>query len=142
MVVNSLSCKALVPGDVQGEVLFSRSPISFIGGVDPKTGVITDPLHDQFQQCIADKIFIFPYGKGSSGAALVLLELCRIGKAPKAIINLRSSTVILTGPLIVKEFYKVTMPLLNVTEEDMEVLSKAQHIRIETEGAETRIVLV
>ncbi len=137
MVVNSISCKTLVGGNAQGEILFSRSPISFIGGVDPKTGIIMDPQHDQFQQCIADKIFIFPYGKGSSGAGLVLLELARIHKAPKAIVNLRSSTVILTGPLVIREFYKKTLPLLNVTEEDMHILSTARYADIQYQNDAT-----
>ncbi len=141
MVVDTISCKALVDGNVEGKVLFSRSPISFLGGVDPKTGIIMDALNDQHQKCIADEIFVFPYGKGSSGAALVLLELARIGKAPKAIINLRSSTVILTGPLIIREFYKKTIPLLNVSEEDMEKLSTAKYAKIATVNGETKIII-
>jgi len=141
MVLTSVPCKAIMAGDAHGEVLFSRSPISFIGGVDPKTGMIMDPLSDQFQQSIADKIFVFPFGKGSSGAGLVLLELCRIGKAPKAMVNLRTSTVLLTGPLVIREFYKQEMPLMNVDEAGMDALSTASMVTIQGSGKETCILI-
>jgi len=131
MVVESIACTPVVEGNAKGAVLFSHKPISFIGGVDPTTGIIQDPLSDQHGKSIADKIFIFPFGKGSSGAGLVLLELARVGKAPKALITLRTDTVLLTGPLISREFYKIEIPMVNVDESGMEKLGKASHVDID-----------
>lgn len=130
MVVESICCTPVIEGNPSGDVIFSRKPISFIGGVNPVTGIIQDPLSDQYGESIAGKIFIFPFGKGSSGAGLVLLELARVGKAPKALISLQTDTVLLTGPLISREFYNIEIPMVNVLEEDMEKLSKAKHIKI------------
>lgn len=129
-MVVTLPCKPVVRGDISGDVLFSRSPISFIGGVDPQTGIIRDQLNDAFGQSMADKIYVFPFGKGSSGAGLVLLELERIGKAPRALVNLRTDTVLLTGPLVSREFYKHIIPVVNVDEAAMDVLSTAKHLSI------------
>lgn len=138
-MVVTLPCKPIVRGDVSGEVLFSRSPISFIGGVDPKTGNIRDALNDACGECMADKIYVFPFGKGSSGAGLVLLELVRIGKAPKALVNLRTDTVLLTGPLVSREFYKHLIPVVNVDEAGMEQLSKARTISIDSASGQISI---
>lgn len=126
-----IPCKSIVHGNVDGEVLFSRKPISFIGGIDPKTGVIRDVLNDRLNESIADKIYVFPFGKGSSGAGLVLLELVRIGKAPRALVNLRTDTVLLTGPLVSREFYKHLIPVVNVDEAGMDLLSGAKRISID-----------
>ncbi len=131
MALNTINCKSIVKGKISGKVLFSRNPLSFIGGVDPVTGVIQDSLSDCYGQSLAEKVFVFPFGKGSSGAGLVLLELARVGKAPKALVNLRTDTVLLTGPLVMREFYKIEMPVVNVDEAGMETLSKASEITVD-----------
>ena len=123
MVVKQIPCKGIIRGTASGEILFSHTPISFIGGVDYVTGIIKDPKSDQCGQCVADKIFVFPFGKGSSGAGLVLLELIRIGKAPKAMVNINTSTVLLIAPLIAREFYKKIVPVVTVDESFMNILS-------------------
>ncbi len=135
-----LKCTPIVKGNIEGEVLFSRKPISFIGGVDPKTGIIRDALNDCCGESIADKIYVFPYGKGSSGAGLVLLELTRIGKAPKAIVNRRTDTVLMTGPLIAREFYKRVITVINVDEETMEKLKESKNLRINCDKGEIEIL--
>ncbi|SDL35534.1 predicted aconitase subunit 2 [Maridesulfovibrio ferrireducens] len=138
MALTTIECKGIVKGKVTGEILFSRKPLSFIGGVDPETGIIQDPLSDQCGQSMADKILVFPFGKGSSGAGLVLLELARVGKAPKALVNLRTNTVLLTGPLVMREFYKKEMPVVCVDEAGMESLSEVNEATVDsTAGAIT-----
>ena len=134
-----IPCKTIVAGNVEGEVLFSRSPISFIGGVDPRTGVIRDPLNDCQGKSLAGKIYVFPFGKGSSGAGLVLLELARVGLAPLALVNLRTDTVLLTGPLVCREFYQKIIPVVNVDEAGLESLAHAE--RAEIDGAGERIIV-
>jgi predicted aconitase with swiveling domain len=134
-----IPAKPIVKGQVEAEVLFSRCPISFIGGVDPKTGIIRDPLNDCQGKSMADKIYIFPFGKGSSGAGLVLLELARVGKAPTAMINLRTDSVVLTGPLICREFYQKLIAVVNVDEAGMAQLATAKRVRIDTEGTSVTI---
>ncbi len=135
-----IPAKPIVKGQVEAEVLFSRSPISFIGGVDPQTGLIRDPLNDCQGQSMADKIYVFPFGKGSSGAGLVLLELARVGKAPLAMINLRTDSVVLTGPLICREFYQKLIAVVNVDEAGMDQLATAKRVRIDANGTSVTII--
>lgn len=139
MVVESINCTPIIGGNIDGPVIFSRNSISFIGGIDPVTGIILDPLNDQQSKSISDKIFVFPFGKGSSGAGLVLLELARVGRAPKALITLRTDMVLLTGPLISSEFYKTAIPMFNVNESGMEKLSSANYLVIDSKKARIEI---
>jgi predicted aconitase with swiveling domain len=87
-------------GKAQGEALVSYKPISFTGGVDVQTGVITDKASDIVGISIAGKILVFPVGKGSTLGSYRLLELVRCKAQPKGIINLRADPIIAMGAII------------------------------------------
>ena len=75
-----------------GPALLLDAPISFWGGVDPKSGRIADVRHPQHGENIAGTVLFLPGTIGSSSASAVLLELVRGGHAPAA-------TSILSTPL-------------------------------------------
>jgi predicted aconitase with swiveling domain len=102
--------RGLVDGLGWGEALISKSPISFLGGVDPERGKIIDKSHELFGLSIDGKVLIFPYSVGSSVGAYVLYKLKENGKAPSAIINLKSDNVIVSGCAIAK------IPLVDMVE--------------------------
>ena len=106
----------VVPGRYEGEVLLTSQPISFWGGVDPKSGCINDPRHELFGQPISGKVLVFPFGKGSSTTSLIILELARVNKAPGAIINLRTEPILATGPIVSKHFYGKEIPVVTLDE--------------------------
>jgi len=87
-------------GVASGKVLISRDPISFLGGVDPKTGIILEKGHAIEGKSIADKILVFPHGKGSTVGSYVILGLKKNGVAPAAIINMEAETIIAVGAII------------------------------------------
>ncbi|MEM3571460.1 MAG: DUF126 domain-containing protein, partial [Candidatus Bathyarchaeia archaeon] len=61
-----LKGRGIVKGYAEGKAIVSKEPISFLGGVDPKTGIVIEKNHELKGKKIAKKIFIFPYGKGST----------------------------------------------------------------------------
>ena len=77
---------------------------------------------------MAGKVFAFPTPKGSSGTGLIILEQVRTHCAPAAIINVRSDPVVLTGPLIAKRFYNISIPVVNISEEDYAKLEGAKEV--------------
>ncbi|MFH0860490.1 MAG: DUF126 domain-containing protein [Candidatus Altiarchaeota archaeon] len=87
-------------GTVEGEALVSKNPISFYGGVDPVTGIMSDKDSDINGQCITGKILVFPYGKGSTVAPYTIYQLAKNGKAPKAMINSEAETIVAVGCII------------------------------------------
>lgn len=123
-----MEARYAVRGNVRAELLWSDKPISFWGTVDPKSGQIRDNRHPNYKENMAGKVFAFPTPKGSSGTGLIIMEQVRNHCAPAAMINIHSDPVVLTGPLIVKNFYNVTIPTVNISEEDYMKLENAAEV--------------
>ena len=95
-----LTGRSISKGTAEGELLKTDTPISFLGGVDPRTGVIIDAAHPLAGQNITGKVLAFPYGKGSTVGSYVLYALSRNGTAPAAVINTECETIIAIGAII------------------------------------------
>lgn len=102
--MTSIQAEVLVPGKAgSGEALILDAPISFWGGVDPKTGRIADVRHPQHGECIAGKVLFLPGTIGSSSASAVLLELVHNGHAPAALVLNEPDAILLLGLIVAKE---------------------------------------
>lgn len=121
----------VVQGRSDGIVLVTKQPISFWGGVDPKTGIINDPRHDLLGRSIAEKVLVFPYAKGSAGAPLVILELARVAKTPAAMINLEAEPLLVSGPIICRHFYGKEMPLVTIDKKAFQEFTTGQHATVD-----------
>ncbi|MGA9187810.1 MAG: DUF126 domain-containing protein [Methanosarcina sp.] len=100
MVRIKLKGRTISRGCAKGEVLLSRDPISFLGSVDPKTGVIIEENHVLMGKSIKGKVLVFPHGKGSTVGSYVLYQLKKNGTAPAAIINLETEPIVAVGAII------------------------------------------
>jgi len=87
-------------GACTGVALVSQEPISFMGGVDPTSGIIVEAQHPLHGVCVSGLVLIFPYGKGSTVGSYILYEMCFENTAPKAIINLRADPIVAIGAII------------------------------------------
>ena len=96
----NLTGRSISKGTAEGELLKTDTPISFLGGVDPRTGNIIDANHPLAGQNITGKVLAFPYGKGSTVGSYVLYALSRNGTAPAAVINTECETIIAIGTII------------------------------------------
>ena len=85
--------RTIFPGKTQGVALVSQEPVSFYGGIDVTTGIVIEKGHELEGQCVKDKIFVFPQGKGSTVGSYVLYGLKKNGLAPKAIIKPMANTI-------------------------------------------------
>ena len=94
----------LVPGDGgSGVGLVLSAPISFWGGVDPKTGQIADVRHPEHGETIAGRVLFLPGTIGSSSASAVLLELVHNGHAPAALVLHEPDAILLLGLIVARE---------------------------------------
>jgi len=64
-----LKGRTIKKGKVEGEAIVSELPFSFLGDLNVFTGQVMGSGHDLEGQSIANKIFVFPTGKGSTAAA-------------------------------------------------------------------------
>jgi predicted aconitase with swiveling domain len=95
-----IKCHRIASGCASGPALVTGEAISFLGNVDANTGIVVDPAHELFGQCIAGKVLIFPGGKGSTVGSYVIYQLKKRGLAPVAMINIRSEPIVAVGAII------------------------------------------
>ncbi len=75
-------------------------PLSFLGGLDPRTGEILDAECESKGQGVAGKVLCFPFGKGSTVGSYSMYQLKLNGRAPAAIVNTAAEPIIATGAII------------------------------------------
>ncbi len=92
--------RSISKGLATGKALITKQKISFLGAVDPVTGIIVDKALDIYGKSIANRILIFPGGKGSTVGSYVIYQLKRHGVSPSALITRRSDTIVAVGAII------------------------------------------
>lgn len=92
-----LNGKKIVGGKAAGEAIVSHEPISFIGGVDPITGLVTEKGHELEGASIAGKVLVYPTGKGSTGASYRIYEMVYRSTAPVAFVQIEREPVATVG---------------------------------------------
>lgn len=95
-----IKCHRVASGRASGPALVTVQAISFLGNVNPETGVVVDPAHELFGESIAGKVLVFPGGKGSTVGSYVIYQLKKRGLAPVAMINLVSEPIVAVGAVI------------------------------------------
>lgn len=123
-MTTALKGDVLVPGrGGRGQALILSAPISFWGGVDPKTGRITDVRHPECGETISGRVLFLPGTIGSSSASAVLLELVHNGHAPAALILHEPDAILLLGLIVAREMGWQTPVALKMNRADFEALN-------------------
>ena len=100
----TLQAEILLDGPpVRAEAMALTAPISFWGGVNPRTGEIGDARHPEYGLRIAERAVMIPATVGSSSAAAVLLELVHAQLAPAAIVLHEPDAILLLGLIVARE---------------------------------------
>lgn len=95
-----LKGRGLVKGKAEGEALVSSQPISFVGGVDPDTGVVIEKGHEVEGRSIKGKVLIFPYGKGTTYNPFAIFAMKKRDTGLAAIVNVKTEEIVLTGAML------------------------------------------
>jgi predicted aconitase with swiveling domain len=105
--------RSICNGLAEGEALVTTQGISFWGGVDPETGVITEVVHELYGKKLTGKILVLPSLKGSAGGLWILIRLAKNRQGPKAIIIPQVDTI-LVGAVIMGEIPTVDSLTINL----------------------------
>lgn len=131
----SVRAKILVSGEAaEGPALVLTAPISFWGGVDPKTARIADVRHPQHGQSVAGTVLFLPGTIGSSSASAVLLELVHAGIAPAALVLDQPDAILLLGLLVAREMGWPTPPAVQLERTGQSAYA-GRTVRIAPDGA-------
>lgn len=128
MTKRKFSCHKISEGVVEGEVIISNDDIMFYL-IDPSTGTVIEPAHSLEGKSIANKILIFPSGKGSSVVqADGLYQLNMKGNCPKGMIIKYPETVLVSGAIIME------VPMVDKVEDEFyEAIKDGDRIRIDAD---------
>ena len=100
MQKRKLHGRSISKGSASGKALVSSQRISFLGAVDPITGIIVDQSLDVYGEEITGRVLVFPSGKGSTVGSYVIYQLKKHGKSPSAMITRRVDTIVAVGAII------------------------------------------
>ena len=95
-----LTGRKIVTGKASGEAIVTKEAISFNGGVDNMTGIVTEPGHELEGQNIAGKVLVFLTGKGSTGGSYKIYDMVSRGTAPVAFVQVASEGITTIGAII------------------------------------------
>jgi len=130
-----LKGRGIVEGRCKARALVSTRPLGFLGGVDPKSGTVTEKDHDLLGKSIRNKVLCFPHGHGSTVGSYVLYSLARNNLAPKAIVNQTADPVVVVGAIIADIPMIVHVDITQIRTDDMlEVDSCNGSVRILKRG--------
>lgn len=94
--------RCVVGGHAEGEALVTRDTISGWGGVDARTGSVTELRHELHDTSFAGKVLVFPGAKGSSGWSGTFHSARLWGTAPAAMLFTVMTTKIALGAVVTR----------------------------------------
>ncbi|MDR1322286.1 MAG: DUF126 domain-containing protein [Gracilibacteraceae bacterium] len=97
MSITVLQGRGIYGGVTEGETIVTQQMLSFMGGVDPVKGVITEKGHDLLGQKLKDRILVFQSLKGSAAAMWIISRLTTHGQKPKALVVEKADAIFIGG---------------------------------------------
>jgi len=128
--------RVLIEGEGEGALLRLTAPLSFWGGVDPKTGQVSDPRHPQHGMSVAGTVLALVEPRGSSSSSAIMLELIARGLAPAALLLGEVDAILTLGIVVAREMGHATLPALEVTPADIAGLPEGRR-KVATDGSIT-----
>ena len=116
--------RRITGGFAEGEAVITREPITFLGGVDAKRGVVVERGHELAGKSIAGKILVLPCTKGSTVGSYVIYQMKKLGTAPLAIVAVRADEMLATGAII------SDIPLVDSPSEELFTIPQGTRLRV------------
>lgn len=124
----TLKGRKVIGGMAEGEAVVTKQPISFLGGVNPDSGMVVEKGHEAEGQCITGKVFVFPRGKGSTAGPYIIYAMAKRKTAPIAMINVEAEPIIAVGSAM------GNIPMVDRLDQNpLEVISTGDHVKIDGE---------
>lgn len=129
--------RVLAPGAAHGIALVLTEPLSLWGGMDPDTGLVSEPRHPQAGVNLAGRVVVMPSARGSSSSASVLAEAIRAGTAPAAIVMGEVDLILALGAAVGEELYGVQLPIVVLAPNELARIIDGAAVDIGSDGTIT-----
>ncbi|WP_243666253.1 DUF126 domain-containing protein [Vulcanisaeta sp. JCM 16159] len=115
-------------GIVSGELVVYREPLSFLGDVDGRNGVIRT-----ISASIVGKVLVIPSSRGSTVGPYVMYQLSKYGKAPLVILSVKADTMLIIGAVMAQ------IPIMTNLPRDILNLSSGAIARVDLDRGEVYV---
>jgi uncharacterized protein len=130
-----IKCRKISKGHAEGEVILTKEPLSFLGGVNPEKGVVIDSKHELYNKNISGKVLFIPSGKGSTVGSYVLFQMAKNKTAPLAIVALEAEPIIATGAIM------AGIPMVDHPEDEvLDLLHNGDVVAVDADSGFIRIL--
>ncbi len=127
-VLDSVGSRKIV-----AEVVKLSKPISFLGDLDPRRGVIKDPESGK-ELLIKGRALAYPFSRGSTVGPYLLYWVKKLGKEPAVILCVEPDILTVTGCALAK------IPLVKVTENSFNKISSGDIVMVDFENSIMHVV--
>lgn len=131
--------EAVIAGYARGIVLRCATPLSFWGGVDPRSGIITDPESEHRGTSIAGRVLMLAATRGSSSSSSVLLELIVARCAPAALVLGHIDAILGLGIVVGRELGHDGPPLLRLDPAAQRGFATGMEVLVASDGRITAV---
>jgi uncharacterized protein len=110
----------------EGEAVVSHTAFSFTGDLDPNSGKFTVPGHPLEGKRLADKVFVFTTGHGSSFGPIRAYQAKRAGNAPVAMVCIRAE------PILALSVITADIPTVdNLDRNPLDVIKTGDYVKVD-----------
>lgn len=122
-------------GKAEGDAVILKVPFSFLGEMDPNTGKLASPLHEQFGQDLKGKVLVTPTGKGSSMGPVISWYGMKEGNNPAAIICLQAEAILASAAIT------AGIPMVDKLDKNpLEYIQSGDHVKVDATNGIVEIV--
>ncbi|KAH8660035.1 hypothetical protein BX600DRAFT_467115 [Xylariales sp. PMI_506] len=123
--------QALVRGHASGKIVSSDVPLSFLLGVDTKTGIVIDTHHPLHGASLRDRVLVIPCGRGSCSGSGAIIELLLAGRAPAALVFHKHEEILTLGVMIARSMFARSIPVILIEDPTaFDLVARADYVEI------------
>lgn len=126
-----LQARCAIYGTASGPLLFSDTPLSFWGGIDPNTGQVVDCHHPLCGQIITGAVLAIPSSRGSCTGSGILLEILLQKLAPAALIFEQPEQILTLGVLVASALFNISIPVVFLPSQNFNLLRTGKFALVE-----------
>lgn len=130
--VKELIGRGLVEGVAKGPLIKSVKPLSFLGGINPESGIIQDSNNPLYGKIVKGKVLYLPYTIGSTVGVYIFYRLKKKNLNPVAILSESADIVLVSACTI------TSIPLIDYIKKD-ELPDK--EVIIQVNGGSGKIII-
>jgi uncharacterized protein len=133
--VTPLTGLTLHAGTATAPLVLLAEPLSFWGGFDAATGLVTDKRHPDVGRCLTGAIVRMTAARGSSSGSSVLAEAIRRGTAPAGLLVRERDAILLLAALVAQDLYAKTCVIVQFDKTSYDALEGISHAAVDAHSA-------